>query len=61
MEWFIGILVFVVLAKKGLAKQNKKIELKDSLATVCANVAVEACELLEVEIIDTSKSNGKRP
>lgn len=58
MEWLIGGLIFVVLAKKGLAKQEKKVDIKDAAANVAANVTLEIAELLEIEVQDVSK--GKR-
>jgi len=58
MEWFICGLIFVVLAKKGLAKQGKKVDIKDAAANVAANVTLEVAELLEIEVQDVSK--GKR-
>ena len=60
MEWLIGGLIFVVLAKKGLAKQNKRINVKDAASEIAANVSLEVAELLEINIEDTS-AKGKRP
>lgn len=61
MEWIIGTIVFIVLAKKGLRAQGKSIEIKESAATIAANVAIEAAELLEIEIKDLNNSKqGKR-
>lgn len=60
MEWVIAGLVFVMFAKRGLRQQNKTIEVKEALGTICANTAIEVAELLEVEIKDTS-AKGKRP
>ena len=59
MEWLIGGLIFVVLAKKGLAKQNKRINVKDAASEIAANVSLEVAELLEINIEDTS-AKGKR-
>lgn len=58
MEWLIGGLIFAVLAKKGLAKQGKKINVKDAASEIAANVSLEVAELLEIEVQDVSK--GKR-
>ena len=60
MEWLIGGLIFVVLAKKGLAKQGKKINVKDAASEIAANVSLEVAELLEINVEDTS-AKGKRP
>ena len=59
MEWLIGATIFLVLAKKGLQKQNKRINVKDAAAEVAANVSLEIAELLEINIEDTS-AKGKR-
>lgn len=58
MEWIVGTIIFVVLAKKGLAKQGKKVDIKDAAANVAANITLEACELLEIDIQDVKQ--GKR-
>ena len=60
MEWIVGSIIFLILAKKGLRKQGKEVELKDSLATIAANVTLEVAELCEVEIRDIPASKGKR-
>lgn len=60
MEWVIAALVFVIFAKRGLKQQGKSIEVKEALGTICANTAVEAAELFEIEIKDLNSKNGKR-
>ena len=61
MEWIIAGIVFAVLAKQGLRKQGKRVDVKAAAAGVAANIVLEAAELLEVEIEDISTKNGKRP
>lgn len=61
MEWLIALAVFCVFAKRGLKAQNKTIEVKEAVGTICANTAIEVAELFEVEIKDISASKGKRP
>lgn len=60
MEWIICSVVFLILAKQGLKKQQKEVRVKEAAATIAANTVLEIADLLEVEVIDTSKSNGKR-
>ena len=52
MEWLVGSIIFLILAKKGLRKQGKQVELKESLSTIAANVTLEVAELCEIEIKD---------
>lgn len=59
MEWIIGIIVFLILAKQGLRKQNKEVRVKEALGTIAANSVLEVADLLEIEVIDTS-AKGKR-
>jgi hypothetical protein len=59
MEWLIGIIVFLILAKQGLRKQNKEVRVKEALGTIAANSVLEVADLLEIEVIDTS-AKGKR-
>ena len=61
MEWLIGSVIFLILAKKGLRKQGKEVQLKDSLATIAANVTLEVAELCEVEIVDLNTKGVKKP
>ena len=61
MEWIVGSVIFLILAKKGLRKQGKEVQLKDSLSTIAANVTLEVAELCEVEIVDLNSTKGKRP
>lgn len=58
MEWIICGVIFIVLAKKGLAAQNKRVDVKGAASTIAANITLEVAELLEVEVQDISK--GKR-
>lgn len=60
MEWIICGIVFVILAKQGLKKQQKEVRVKEAAAAIAANTVLEIADLLEVEVIDTSKSNDKR-
>lgn len=60
MEWIICAVIFYVLAKKGLRVQNKSVDIKGAAATVAANTMLELCDVLEIEVQDTSKQ-GKRP
>lgn len=60
MEWIICSVVFLVLAKKGLQKQNKRIDVKDAASAIAANISLEVAELLEINIEDTSANKGKR-
>ena len=50
MEWIICGLIFVVLAKKGLAAQGKRVDVKGAASQIAANVTLEVAELLEVDI-----------
>ncbi len=59
MEWLIGIIVFLILAKQGLRRQNKEVRVKEALGTIAANSVLEVADLLEIEVIDTS-AKGKR-
>ena len=60
MEWLIGIILFVIFAKKGLKAQGKEIHAKEAVAAIAANTAIEMAELFEVEVKDTSAQKGKR-
>lgn len=61
MEWIVAGVIFAILAKRGLKAQNKSVDIKGAASTIAANTVLEACELFEIEITDTSKQNGKRP
>ena len=61
MEWLIGIIVFLILAKQGLRKQNKEVRVKEALGTIAANSVLEVADLLEIEVIDTSAKGSKKP
>lgn len=56
MEWIIGGLVFVFLAKQGLRRQGKSVDIKAAASDVAANATLEICDLLEIEVKDISKS-----
>lgn len=60
MEWLIGIIVFLILAKQGLRKQNKEVRVKEALGTIAANSVLEVADLLEIEVIDTSAKGSKK-
>ena len=59
MEWIIGTVVFIVLAKKGLKAQGKSVDVKEAAANVAANITLEICELAEIEIKDVK--SAKKP
>jgi hypothetical protein len=59
MEWIIGAVVFMILAKQGLKRQQKEVRIKEAVSTIAANSVLEICDLLEVEVIDTSKGSKK--
>lgn len=61
MEWLIGIIVFLILAKQGLRRQNKEVRVKEALGTIAANSVLEVADLLEIEVIDTSAKGAKKP
>lgn len=61
MEWLIGIIVFLILAKQGLRRQNKEVRVKEALGTIAANSVLEVADLLEIEVIDTSAKGSKKP
>mgnify|MGYP000016124772 CR=1 FL=1 len=59
MEWLIAIAIFYVLAKRGLKAQGKSVDIKGAASTVAANTLLEVCDVLEIEVQDTS-TKGKR-
>lgn len=59
MEWIVAAVIFCILAKQGLRKQNKEVKVKEACAAIAANSVLEICDLLEVEVIDTSKGSKK--
>lgn len=59
MEWVICSVVFLILAKQGLKRQQKEVRIKEAASMIAANTVLEVCDLLEVEIIDTSKGVKK--
>ena len=59
MEWLIAGLIFAVLAKQGLRKQGKRVDVKAAAAGVAANIVLEAAELLEVEISSISTEDKR--
>ena len=59
MEWIIAAVIFCILAKQGLRKQNKRVDVKSAAATVAANVVLEAADLFEIEVEDI-RQTGKR-
>lgn len=56
MEWLIAGIVFCILAKQGLRKQNKEVKVKEACAAIAANTVLEVCDLMEIEVIDTKTS-----
>lgn len=61
MEWIIAIAVFYVLAKRGLKAQGKSVDIKGAASTVAANTLLEVCDVLEIEVQDTSAKGSKKP
>ena len=60
MEWIIVAVIFAVLAKRGLKAQNKQVNIKEAASTIAANIVLEAAELCEIDVVDTSKSNTSK-
>lgn len=56
MEWIIAAVIFCILAKQGLRKQNKEVRVKEACAAIAANTVLEVCDLMEIEVIDTKIS-----
>ena len=55
MEYIVGILVFLFLAKKGLRKQGLELNVKDVAADVAANVSLELADILDIKPTKISK------